>query len=74
MKKFLLLFVLTLLFVSCEETKEVDGHNIVVIDSCEYIRCNTYFFHKVYVHKGNCKFCAERRKQEMKELIKIFNN
>ena len=21
-------------------------------------------------HKGNCKFCAERRKQELKELIK----
>lgn len=38
--------------------------SIIKIDSCEYI-CSHYRF----AHKGNCKYCAERRKQELKELI-----
>ena len=43
--------------------------NIIIIDSCEYINRGVYGG-AVLVHKGNCKFCAERRKQELKELIK----
>ena len=49
---------------------------IVVIDSCEYIVCysvgGTQFItlhEPVYIHKGNCKFCAERRKKELEGLI-----
>lgn len=43
-----------------------------IIDSCEYI-------HIIGIeglqHKGNCKFCAERRKKEQEELIhKIQSN
>lgn len=38
--------------------------NVVKIDSCEYIE-SLYRL----AHKGNCKYCAERRKQELKELI-----
>lgn len=34
----------------------------IVIDSCEYIEANY-----ALAHKGNCKFCAERRKKELKE-------
>ena len=38
---------------------------VFIIDSREYI-----FSYDMPVHKGNCKFCAERRKQELKELIR----
>lgn len=37
----------------------------IVIDSCEYIRGA----HKL-AHKGNCRFCKERRQKELKELVK----
>lgn len=42
---------------------------VVEYDSCEYImRVAGY---KGYLsHKGNCKFCAERRKKEQEELIR----
>ena len=43
---------------------------IVNIDSCEYIKCYTYGFNSyVYSHKGNCKYCKERREKELKELV-----
>lgn len=34
-----------------------------IIDSCEYIVWN-----QGLAHKGNCKFCAERRKKENKDI------
>ena len=37
----------------------------ILIDSCEYIRG-----YDRLAHKGNCKYCAERRKQGLKELVK----
>jgi hypothetical protein len=37
-----------------------------VIDSCEYISEETRW---LVEHKGNCRFCKERRQKEMKELI-----
>lgn len=48
----------------------------VVIDSCEYI-VNTEKYAYAYVednyttysHKGNCRFCKERRQKELKELV-----
>ena len=39
-------------------------YNVVKIDSCEYIQSGYRL-----THKGNCKYCTERRKQELKELI-----
>lgn len=57
----------------------VKGSNIkcVVIDSCEYIvneeryaYAYTESCYETYTHRGNCKFCKERRKQELKELIR----
>ena len=36
------------------------GYYTIVIDSCEYIEG----FSRL-AHKGNCKFCAERRKTEL---------
>ena len=40
-------------------------YSTIVIDSCEYIEA----FNRL-AHKGNCKFCAQRRKQELKQLVK----
>ena len=43
----------------------------VVIDSCEYLIGSRYEPSVGYgylSHKGNCKYCAERRKQELQNL------
>ena len=38
------------------------GYEVIVIDSCEYIRG-----HYRLAHKGNCRFCVERRRKELAE-------
>lgn len=78
MKKLLLLAFTAMMMVGCESdilfdsSKEdryrKDNEVFYVIDSCEYINREVYYG-GVLVHKGNCKFCAERRKQELKELV-----
>lgn len=43
---------------------------VVVIDSCEYLIGGHYAASHGYgymAHKGNCKYCEERRKREMKK-------
>ena len=73
MKKMILLALITLMMVGCKEPVTIDvkeGLKIVNIDSCEYIKCYTYGINShVYSHKGNCRFCKERRQKEMKELV-----
>ena len=74
MKRNLILLALTTLMVvgcrevSVEKVHVKEGERIISIDSCEYIERHVYCG-SVLVHKGNCRFCAERRKQELKELI-----
>lgn len=82
MKKLLLLALLSMITVGCEEKKEDREYatdqtgytyGVSVIDSCEYFV--TYYY---MVHKGNCKFCAERNKKMIKEqvdtaLLEIFD-
>lgn len=70
------LILLALAFVMCGcVPKNEDGSlklntgnpnypRVVVIDSCEYIN-----WAYGLAHKGNCKYCVERRKKEMEELI-----
>ena len=44
---------------------------VVVIDSCEYLIGRNLIGDKGYgylSHKGNCKYCAERRKRELQNL------
>ncbi len=75
MKKIILLAFTALMMVGCDEIK-IEEHKerpvlewdnqIVIIDSCEYISEET---RGLVEHKGNCRFCQERRKQEIKELI-----
>jgi len=76
MKKLILLLVLAFVMCGCVQ-KEEDGSlklntgllnesHVVIIDSCEYISYNGGYG---LAHKGNCKYCAERRIKEQEELI-----
>lgn len=71
MKKIILLALTTLMVVGCgdyegknQNSIALTGYSDVEIDSCQYI-----IGYNVLAHKGNCRFCAERRKQELKELV-----
>jgi len=53
------------------------GYSVIVVDNCEYI-VKTIDVSKGFreatqsgylAHKGNCRFCKERRQKELKELI-----
>ena len=79
MKKIILLALTTLMMVGCDEIKIKEhkqikerpasewDNQVVIIDSCEYI---SEEMRGLIEHKGNCRFCQERRQKEMKELIK----
>lgn len=54
------------------------GYGVIIVDNCEYI-VKTIDVDKglrnatqsgYLAHKGNCRFCAERRKQELEALVK----
>ncbi len=78
MKKLILLSLTAFVMVGCIKTKDdgepilsdyynqhsIDNPYIQVIDSCEYI-C----WHSCMSHKGNCRFCKERRQKELEELV-----
>lgn len=72
MKNIILLALTTLMMVGCDYTQTEhttsDGKRVGIIDSCEYI-IYSHGNGQHYTHKGNCRFCTERRKQELKELI-----
>lgn len=71
MKKLFFLGFAIILMMGCEHDPGVQGYaegfRISVIDSCEYIRYSNGWGPE-YTHKGNCKFCQERRKRELREL------
>ncbi len=80
MKKLLLLALLAMIMVGCEystnaeieERKQLKGFNVVVIDSCEYLKASNtrgYSGYGYFAHKGNCRFCIERQKKMIKEQI-----
>ena len=74
MKKLILLAFISLVIVGCisddEEAKiyENDGFATLTYDSCEYV-FKTTGYKGFLAHKGNCKFCAERRQKELEELV-----
>ena len=73
MKKIILLVLTTLMMVGCREVSAEkvhvkEGERIISIDSCEYIERNVYYG-IMLVHKGNCRFCKERRQKELEELV-----
>lgn len=73
MKKIILLAFTALMTVGCTQ-KDSNGHitintgienpNISIIDSCEYVGWGYGL-----AHKGNCRFCKERKQKELKELV-----
>lgn len=71
MKKIILLALTTLIMVGCgdyqgrnQKSFAITGYSDVEIDSCQYI-----IGYNVLAHKGNCRFCNERRQKELKELV-----
>ena len=72
MKKIILLALTALIMVGCDDVPKpinhIEGFNVVKIDSCEYIEQHTYA-HQIYIHKGNCRFCKERRQKELKSIV-----
>ena len=71
MKKIILLTLTALMMVGCGTDESVkhkvsDAYIIVEIDSCEYVR---YIPDYGFQHKGNCRFCKERRQKELEELV-----
>lgn len=83
MKKIIILTLTALMMMGCEyktdaeiaEAKRLNGFKIVVIDSCEYLEKSDqagYFGYGYFAHKGNCKFCTERRKKEQQLLVEQF--
>jgi hypothetical protein len=72
-KKIILLALSALMMVGCEKSSnktkqekidEMFAERTFVVDSCEYIS-----FWKSSTHKGNCRFCKERRQKELEELV-----
>ena len=70
MKKIILLALITLMMVGCGDYQgrqgslTLVGYSDMEIDSCQYITG-----YNVLAHKGNCRFCQERRQKELKELV-----
>ena len=50
-----------------QTARVTDNYYVVIMDSCEYIEYTRAYG---FQHKGNCKFCEQRRKQELKDLVK----
>ena len=73
MKKLLLLALAAIMMVGCDQQQYAnditkDDFGVCVYDSCEYLIA-AHGYKGFLAHKGNCKFCAERRNQELKKLI-----
>ena len=76
MKRLMFIAITGLMMVGCEyktdaqieEAKRLHGFDIVVIDSCEYLKNEEWSGYQgfgYFAHKGNCRFCAERKKKEL---------
>ena len=74
MKKIILLAFVILIMVGCSENCtqpiELNSTRTYIVDSCEYVGRDIGSRYGILAHKGNCRFCAERRKQELESLVK----
>lgn len=55
---FLLISIISCNLDSSEQDRKIEGLETVVYDSCEYV---FDIFTNNIEHKGNCKFCEERK-------------
>lgn len=73
-KKFIILALTVLVIVGCD-VKQSDGtykpyyYRTYIIDSCEYVGYVGGSQNDYLAHKGNCRFCKERRQKELEELV-----
>lgn len=74
MEKIILLVLTALMMVGCAEksTQPIELHETrtYIVDSCEYVGLDVGSRYGILAHKGNCRFCSERRKQELDALVK----
>ena len=74
MKKTILLALTALMMVGCDEKQSDETYKpyfytTYIIDSCEYVGYAAGANWDYLAHKGNCKFCKERRQKELEELV-----
>ena len=80
MKKLILLALTAVMMAGCDTRVKTDitqsptfEYRTYIIDSCEYIGRLVYDFdyaeRNFLAHKGNCRFCKERRQKELEELL-----
>ena len=72
--KKIILLTFTVLMVGCDEklpdgTYKPASYRTYTIDSCEYIGYAAGSQCDFLAHKGNCRFCKERRQNELEELV-----
>lgn len=77
MKKIILLAFTALIMVGCDQqqlanTINKDDFGICVYDSCEYLIA-AHGYKGFLAHKGNCRFCKERRQEELKKFVEQLN-
>ena len=81
MKKITLLALIITMMVGCYQAKAyhnkqselVGDYRLETIEyeGCEYVIAQSHWKQSLVIeHKGNCRFCTERRRQEMKDLVK----
>lgn len=73
MKKLILLALTALMMVGCDQQKIADDvtkkdFGVCIYDSCEYV-IGIHGYEGFLAHKGNCRFCKERRQKELEELV-----
>ena len=74
---FILSAIIALIMVGCrndaKSTLTTDKFWVSVMDSCEYIRLlNSNGDYYGFAHKGNCRFCKERRQKELEKFVKTL--
>ena len=68
-----MLLLATLMMVGCSNQNDIaksvekEDFSTIEYDSCEYLLRVSY--QGYLAHKGNCRFCKERRQKELKELV-----
>ena len=74
MKKVILLALTALIMVGCSKQNDIaksvekEDFSTIEYDSCEYL-LRVSFYQGYLAHKGNCKFCKERRQKELEEFV-----
>lgn len=75
MKKLILLALAAVIMAGCHLDKESNErlarkvYQTIVVDSCEYLSLSDESRYDM-THKGNCKYCSQRRKAELEELVR----